>query len=100
MTEVHYTYKKSLNIDSTMLEVVNVHWLIWIILIYKCKLYQPMNDQKHWTRAVIIFMPTSFFVMIGHSPILIRPFFLVLLTCKCSHSKGSFCKRATLGCEH
>ena len=39
--------KKSLNIDSTMLEVVNVHRLIWIILIYKCKLYQPMNEQKH-----------------------------------------------------
>ena len=77
-----------------------VHWLIWIILIYECKLYQPMNEQKHWTRAVIIFMPTSIFVMIGHSPILIRHFFLVLLTCKCSHSKGSFCKRAALGCEH
>ena len=53
--------EKSLNIDSTMLEVVNEHWLIWIILIYKCKLYQPMNEQKHWTRAVIIFMPTSIF---------------------------------------
>ena len=37
---------KILNIDSTMLEVVNVHWLIWIILIYKCKPYQPMNEQK------------------------------------------------------
>ena len=69
MTEGHYTYKKSLNIDSTMLEVVNAHWLIWIILIYKCKLYQPMNEQKHWKRAVIIFMPTSIFVIIGHSPI-------------------------------
>ena len=63
-----------MNIDSTMLEVVNVHWLIWIILIYKCKLYQPMNEQKHWKRAVIIFMPTSIFVMIGHSPILIVRF--------------------------
>ena len=100
MTEGHYTYKKSLNIDSTMLEVVNAHWLIWIILIYKCKLYQPMNEQKHWKRAVIIFMPTSIFDIIGHSPILIRPFLSVLLTCKCSHSKGSFCKRAMLGCEH
>ena len=28
------TLIKSLDIDSTMLEVVNVHWLIWIILIY------------------------------------------------------------------
>ena len=74
----HYTYKKSLNIDSTMLEVVNVHWLIWNILIYKCKHYQPMNEQKHWTMAVIISMPTSIFVMIGHSPILIRPFFCSL----------------------
>ena len=65
--------QKSLNIDSTLLEV-NVNWLIWIILIHKCKLYQPMNKQNHWKRSVIIFMPTSFFVMIGHSPILIGPF--------------------------
>ena len=79
MTEGHHTYKK-LNIDSTMLEVVNVHRLIWIILIYKCKHYEPLNEQKQWKRAVIIFMPTSIFVMIGHSPILIRPFFSMLLT--------------------
>ena len=100
MTDGYFTYKKSLNIASTMLEVVNVRWLIWINLIYKCKLHQPMNEQKHWKRAVIIFMPTSILVIIGNSPILIRPFFSVLLTCKCSRSKGSFCKRATMGCEH
>ena len=46
----------------------------WIILIYKCKLYQPMNEQNHGKRAVIIFMPTSIFVLIGHSPILKGPF--------------------------
>ena len=43
---------KSFDIGSTMLEVVNVHWLIWIILIYKCNFYLPMNEQKHWKRAV------------------------------------------------
>ena len=33
-----------------------------------------MNEQNHGKRAVIIFIPTSIFILIGHSPILIGPF--------------------------
>ena len=46
----------------------------WIILIYKYKLYQPMNEQNHGKKPVIIFMATAIFILIGHSPILIGPF--------------------------
>ena len=57
-----------------MLEVVNVHQVIWIILIYKYKLYQQLNEPNHGKRVVIICLPTAIFVLIGHLPILTGTF--------------------------
>ena len=59
MTKRHNVYKNSLDIDSSMLEVVNVHRVIWIIVIYKYKLYQQINEQYHGKRVVIIYLPTA-----------------------------------------
>ena len=59
MTEMHNTYKNGLDIDSSMLEVVNVHRVIWIIVIYKYKLHQQINEQYHGKRVVIIYLPTA-----------------------------------------
>ena len=70
MTERHNAYKNGLDIDSSMLEVVNVHRIRWIIVIYKYKLHQQINEQYHGKRVVIIYIANSHFVLIGHLPIL------------------------------
>ena len=59
MTERHNAYKNGLDIDSSMLEVVNVHRVIWIIVIYKYELHQQINEQYHGKRVVIIYLPTA-----------------------------------------
>ena len=41
--------------DSSILEVVNVHRVIWIIVMYKYKLHQQINEQYHGKRVVIIY---------------------------------------------
>ena len=95
MTKGHNIYKKDLDIDSTMLEVVNVRRVIWIILIYKYKLYQQINEPNHGKGVVIIYLPTSIFGLdwlFAHTH---RNF--SALFC---FTKGSFSKRANLGCEH
>ena len=59
MTKRHDAYKNGLDIDSSMLEVVNVHRVIWLIEIYKYKLHQQINEHYHGKRVVIIYLPTS-----------------------------------------
>ena len=60
MTERHNAYKNGLDIlDSSMLEVVNVHRIILIIVIYKYKLQQQRNEQYHGKRVVIIYLPNA-----------------------------------------
>ena len=59
MTDGHNAYKNCLDIDSSMLEVVNVHRVIWIIVIYKYKLHQQINEQYHGKWVVIIYLPTD-----------------------------------------
>ena len=74
MTKGHNIYKKGLDIDSTMLEVVNVHRVIWIILIFKYKLYQQINEPNHAKRLLSYIYQQPFFVLIGHLPILTGTF--------------------------
>ena len=59
MTERHNADKNGLAIDSSMLEVVNVHRVIWIIVIYKYKLHQQINEQYHGKRVAIVYLPTA-----------------------------------------
>ena len=95
MTKGHTIYKKGLDIDSAMLEVVNVHRVIWIILIYKYKLYQKINEPNHGKRVVIIYLPTAIFCLDRTFAHTHRNFSALF-----GLTKGSFSKRANLGCEH
>ena len=51
----------------------------WIILIYKCKLYQQINEQYHGEKGCH-HMPTAILVLIGHLSILTVTFQCCSLT--------------------
>ena len=51
--------KNGLDIGSSMLEVLSVHRVMWIIVIYKYKLHQQINEQYHGKRVVIIYFQTA-----------------------------------------
>ena len=72
MTEKHNN-KNGLDIDSSMLEVVNVHQVIWIIVIYKYKLHQQIKAIS-WQKGCYHIFANSYFVFIGNLPILTGTF--------------------------